>query len=301
MGAQSLDDRILALNQRGHTAAETLAACALLRAVGSKLCCIGCPTCSERPSTRIARILPGYGRTATPRMRLKIYPCQLLANADLYAYWQRGEYHPYTTEELTGLIADIKPTIPVYCRVNRVIRDIPSTHVVEGNRRTSLREDVLTELARRGQRCRCIRCREVRGHKVEVERLTLVDTVYASAQAKEYFIQFVTPNDQIAGYLRLSLPQPGAPEVSANLPDLQGAALVREVHVYGQSLPVGGEQAGAAQHIGLGTRLLDHAAQIARTHGFARLAVISAVGTRGYYRSRGFDRGDLYQVQELAG
>ena len=225
----------------------------------------------------------------------------MLANADLYAYWQRGEYLPYTTEELTTLIADIKPGIPLYCRVNRVIRDIPSTHVVAGNRRTSLREDVLAELARRGQRCRCIRCREIRGQRFDLRDVHLVDTVYPAAQAEEHFLQFVTPDDQIAGYLRLSLPAPSAPDVTASLPDLSGAALIREVHVYGQSLPVGTEVPGAAQHAGLGTRLLEHAAQAARERGFQRLAVISAVGTRQYYRSRGFTQGELYQVRDLSG
>jgi elongator complex protein 3 len=231
---------------------------------------------------------------------LKIYPCQLLSNADLYAYWQRGEYQPYTTEELTHLIADIKPAIPLYCRVNRVIRDIPSNNVVEGNRRTSLREDVLAELARRGQRCRCIRCREIRGQKVDPESVQLVDEQYLSAHTSEHFLQFVTAEDKIAGYLRLSLPSRNAPDVTASLPDLKGAAIIREVHVYGQSLGLGRELAGAAQHIGLGTQLLDRAAQIATQHGYQRMAVISAVGTRQYYRSRGFIHGDLYQIQNLA-
>ncbi len=103
----------------------------------------------------------------------------------------------------------------------------------------------------------------------------------------------------IAGYLRLSLPAPQSPNLSAALPDLDGAALIREVHVYGQSLAVGAEQAGAAQHIGLGTRLLEQAAQIARAHGYQRLAVIAAIGTRLYYEARGFQRGDLYLVQPL--
>ena len=92
---------------------------------------------------------------------IKIYPTQLLADTGLYNAWQQGEYQPYTTAELVNLIADMKLTIPAYCRVNRVIRDIPSSHVVEGNKRTSLRMDVLAELSRRGQACGCIRCREV--------------------------------------------------------------------------------------------------------------------------------------------
>jgi elongator complex protein 3 len=158
---------------------------------------------------------------------------------------------------------------------------------------------VLEELARRGQQCRCIRCREVRGERVEPSALRLVDEVYHPASAEEHFLQFVTPDDRIAGYLRLSLPAPTAPDLTAPLPDLHGAALVREVHVYGQSLAVGAEQSGAAQHIGLGTRLLAEAARIAAEHGFSRLAVIAAVGTRLYYESRGFQRGQSYMVRPL--
>ncbi len=299
MGAQSLDDRILELNQRDHTAAETLSACALLRAAGFKIVLhwmpnlLGATLESDRQD--FARLWQdGYSPD-----ELKIYPCQLLANADLYAYWQRGEYQPFTTDQLVSLLADIKPAIPEYCRINRVIRDIPSTNVVEGNRRTSLRQDVHEELSRRGKRCRCIRCREVRGQKIDPEQLTLQDMVYPAAQTEEHFLQYLTPDDRIAGYLRLSLPQNAAPDVTTVLTDLNGAAIIREVHVYGQSLPVGGEQAGAAQHVGLGTNLLDRASKIAKQKGYGRLAVIAAVGTRRYYESRGFQRGELYMFKDL--
>jgi elongator complex protein 3 len=109
---------------------------------------------------------------------IKIYPNQLLENAELYETWQRGEFVPYTTEELIELIADIKPTIPRYCRVNRVIRDIPSTNVVEGNRRTSLRMDVFAEMRRRGTACQCVRCREVRKEKVRIDGLRIEQIRY---------------------------------------------------------------------------------------------------------------------------
>jgi elongator complex protein 3 len=299
IGAQSLDDRILSLNQRGHSAAETLRACALLRAAGFKIVLHWMPNLlgatAESDRLDFARLWQdGYAPD-----ELKIYPCQLLAGTELYDTWLRGEYQPYTTTELTNLIADIKPSIPRYCRVNRVIRDIPSTHVVEGNRRTSLRMDVLAELERRGERCQCIRCREVRHERVEFERLELVDLTYSAADAEEHFLQFVTPTDSIAGYLRLSLPIQKATNLAATMPDLDGSALVREVHVYGQSLPVGVERTGAAQHIGLGTRLLEIAGSIATRAGFSHLAVIASVGTRQYYASRGFRRGNLYMLKDL--
>jgi elongator complex protein 3 len=226
---------------------------------------------------------------------IKIYPTQLLENVPLYEYWKRGEYKPYTTAELVNLIADVKPSIPRYCRVNRVIRDIPSPHVVAGNKRTSLRQDVQAELARRGAHCDCIRCREVRDEKVDAASLRLDDLTYAADGAEEHFLSFVTPEDKIVGFLRLSLPGPDSP--ATGLTDLDRAAIIREVHVYGQSLPVGVEQNGAAQHAGLGTRLLAEADRIAQEHGYRLMAVIAAVGTRLYYLERGFERGELYLVK----
>ncbi len=296
MGVQSLDDFILELNKRGHTVAEARRATALLRAAGFKIVLHWMPN--------LLGATPASDRADFPRLweglcpdEIKIYPTQLLESSPLYEYWQRGEYHPYTTEELINLIADVKVTIPRYCRVNRVIRDIPSPHVVAGNRRSSLRQDVHLEMARRGTHCDCIRCREVRAGKVEPALLLLDDLVYHPDGAEEHFLSFITPEDKITGFLRLSL---RGPESSVTgLSDLAGAAIIREIHVYGQSLAVGAEQSGAAQHAGLGTRLMAEADRIAREKGYRRMAVIAAVGTRHYYLERGFERGELYLVKTL--
>jgi elongator complex protein 3 len=296
MGAQSLDDHILELNQRGHTVAETHQGVALLRAAGFKIVLHWMPNLLGATLDSDRADFAHLWDDLCPD-ELKIYPTQLLANAELYEYWKRGEYIPYTTQELVELIADVKPGIPRYCRVNRIIRDIPSVNVVEGNKRTSLRLDVQEELKRRGTRCQCIRCREVRQQKVEIKDLRLDDLVYMAGGAEEHFLSYVTQDDKLAGFLRLSLPGQASPDTGID--DLQHAALVREVHIYGQSLPVGAEQQGAAQHSGLGTQLLQRAEEIARQHGFERLAVISAVGTRLYYLERGFQRGRLYLVKDL--
>jgi elongator complex protein 3 len=291
MGAQSLDDHILDLNLRGHTVVETHRAVALLRAAGFKIVLHWMPN--------LLGATPESDREDFTRLwddlcpdEIKIYPTQLLANAELYEYWLRGEYTPYTTEELISLIADVKPSIPRYCRVNRVVRDIPSDNVVAGNKRTSLRLDVQEELRRRGTPCQCIRCREVGKQQVNADTLRLDDMVYQAGGAEEYFLSFVTPDDRLAGFLRLSLPGKKSP--STELADLEGAAIIREVHVFGQSLEVGAEQDGAAQHAGLGTQLLQRAEEVALQNGFKRMAVISAVGTRLYYLERGFERGELY-------
>jgi elongator complex protein 3 len=296
MGVQSLDDRILKLNERGHTVVEAHQAVALLRAAGFKIVLHWMPNLlgATPDSDRIdfSRLWNGLCPD-----EIKIYPTQLLEKTPLYEFWKRGEYRPYTTDELVTLIADVKPSIPRYCRVNRIIRDIPSTHVVAGNKRTSLRQDVTLELTRRGTRCNCIRCREVRGKKVDTTALQIDDLVYTPDGAEEHFLSFVTTEDQIAGFLRLSLPAQYSP--ATGLADLEGAAMIREVHVYGQSLALGTTQNGASQHSGLGTRLIQAAEKIAMEKGYRRMAVIAAVGTRQYYLERGFNRGNLYLVKML--
>lgn len=296
LGAQSFDDRVLELNKRGHSAAETQRAVDQLRAAGFKIVLhlmpnlLGATPQTDREDFK--KLWAGHNPD-----ELKIYPTQLLENAELYLHWQRGEYQPYTTEQLVELLAEIKSQIPEYCRVNRVIRDIPSTNVVEGNKRTSLRMDVHARMQARGQRCRCIRCREVRGRAVDAAQLTLHDHAYRTPHAQEHFLSFVTPEDKLAGFLRLSLPAADAPHTG--LAELAGAALIREVHVYGQSLEVGAEQRGAAQHIGLGTQLIAQAEEQARSAGYRRVVIIAAVGTRRYYAGRGYQLEGTYMVKEL--
>ncbi len=296
MGAQSFNDHILDINKRGHDVESTRKATALLRAAGFKIVLHWMPNLLGATSQSDREDFALMWNDFCPD-EIKIYPNQLLANAELYEYWQRGEFHPYTTEELVELIADIKPTIPRYCRVNRVIRDIPGNNVVEGNTRTSLRQDIQDEMKKRGTRCQCIRCREVRGKSVDSTTLRLDDHVYQAGLAEEHFISFITEEDGLAGFIRLSLPKAGSP--ATGIPELDGAALIREVHVYGQSLEVGAEKTGAAQHAGLGTRLLEEADKIAKENGHKKIAVISAVGTRGYYLDRGFERGEYYLVKAI--
>lgn len=296
LGAQSFDDHILDINKRGHDVESTRQAVALLRAASFKIVLHWMPNLlgatPQSDHEDFKKLWHGFCPD-----EIKIYPNQLLANAELYEYWQRGEFHPYTTQDLVELLANIKPTIPRYCRVNRVIRDIPGNNVVEGNTRTSLRQDVQAEMKKRGTKCQCIRCREVKGKTVELNSLQLHDEIYVAGKAEEHFISFITQEDGLAGFIRLSLPSKESP--ATGLADLDGCALIREVHVYGQSLAVGAEKTGAAQHVGLGTRLLEEAESIAKQNGFDKLAVISAVGTRAYYMDRGFERGEYYLVKNI--
>ena len=297
IGIQSLDDGILERNKRGHTSEQARQAVDLLRAAGFKVVAHWMPNLLgatlESDRADFAKL---WIEGSIQPDELKIYPCQLLQNTELYHYWQKGEYQPYSEEQLIDLLADIKPTVPCYCRINRVIRDIPSTNVVAGNRNTSLRQDVARELERRGKRCNCIRCREIRGSTLQKANLELHDLVYQTGVSEEHFLAYDTEDNRLAGFLRLSLPYENN---VLEIPDLEDAAIIREVHVYGQSLEVGTEQAGAAQHAGLGKNLIQRAEEIARGQGYNCLAVIAAVGTRQYYAMRGFEMGKLYMVKPL--
>ena len=264
MGAQSFDDAILIKNQRGHSVKDALHATALLRAAGFKIVLhwmpnlLGATLESDREDFRHM-----WEGGFCPD-ELKIYPTQLLEEAPLYDLWIQGKYTPYSTEELINLIADMKPDIPVYSRVNRIVRDIPSHYIKAGSRRSSLRQDVHAEMNRRGERCRCIRCREIKGTAVDAKDLIFDDYQYNAAFAEEHFLNYSTPDDRLVGYLRLTIPT-DSPDVKFTsrrktlfelIPELESAALIREVHIFGQSLSLGSEQNGAAQHIGLGTTLL---------------------------------------------
>jgi elongator complex protein 3 len=226
---------------------------------------------------------------------LKLYPCSLIESAELMQHYADGRWQPYTHEELLHVLTTCFLDTPEYCRLTRVVRDIPSTDIVAGDLTTNFRQVVDRELRQRGLRSPDIRAREIRRHTVSSDELTRDELWYASSIGDEVFLQYITPDRRIAGFLRLSLPD--APPI---IDELAGAAMIREVHVYGQSLSIGEEMPGKAQHSGLGKHLIERAAAIATERGFRQLAVISSVGTRAYYRKRGFVDGELYQFRPLS-
>jgi elongator complex protein 3 (tRNA carboxymethyluridine synthase) len=297
IGVQSLSDEVLALNRRGHDVAATRRAIRLLRQAGFKLHAHWMPNLhGSRPAEDLADFHRLFDDPEVRPDELKIYPCSLIASAELMAYHEDGRWRPYDEDELTGLLEHCLLATPEYCRLTRVIRDIPGTDIVAGNKVTNLRQVVEARLARRGLRPRDIRAREIRQRRVTRSGLHLRRLEYDAGGGREVFLQYVTDDDRLAAFLRLSLPRAAPP-----IGEIAASAMIREVHAYGALLGLGERRAGRSQHLGLGRDLVERAAALAAERGFRDLAVISSVGTRRYYRRLGFTDGALYQHRQLVG
>ncbi|RME39475.1 MAG: tRNA uridine(34) 5-carboxymethylaminomethyl modification radical SAM/GNAT enzyme Elp3, partial [Thermoflexia bacterium] len=229
LGVQSLDDEILALNRRGHTVAETRTAVRRLRLAGFKIVLHWMPNLyGATPERDLEDFQRLWDDPALRPDELKIYPCLLLEGTDLHDLWREGKYRPYDEETLVRLLVACKARIPPYTRLNRLMRDIPAPNIVAGVTRSNLREVVQAEMTRQGLRCRCIRCREVRGRPVDPSSLTVTVLSYETDATTEHFLAGETPDGHLAGFLRLSFPR-----VEPELEELRGSAVVRELHIYG--------------------------------------------------------------------
>ncbi len=291
LGVQHVDDRILDYNRRGHSVADSAAANCLLRDAGLKVgfhMMPNLPGASIPDDRRMFEELFG-----NPRFRpdfLKIYPTLVTPASEIEGLWERGEYRPYTEEELIDLVAYGKSLLPEYVRLQRIQRDIPAKLIVAGSRHSNFRQLAEERLREQGLRCRCIRCREV-GRSVAPEEATISTLAYEACGGEERFIQ-AGSRDVLVGFARLRFPcRPVRDELS-------GAALLRELHVYGSVVPLSTE-AGAEewQHRSFGARLLSAAEEEALEQGYRRLAVMSGVGVRPYYRKQGYERVGPYMIK----
>lgn len=298
IGFQSLNDDVLTANRRGHRVDATRRAVKLLRKAGFKIHAHWMPNLyGSNPELDIQDYHKMFEDPDFRPDELKIYPCSLIESAELMQYFQRGEWQPYTHDELLSVLLDTFRNTPEYCRLTRVIRDIPGTDIVEGNQVTNFRQVVSQEMEKLGERCMDIRGREIRYKQVKGDELHLDELWYNSSMSDEVFLQFITEDRQIAGFLRLCLPDKNE---SAIHEELENAAIIREIHVYGQSLGIGDDKSGMAQHSGLGKTLIERAIELATERGYQHMAVISAIGTREYYRKRGFYDKQLYQLYDLS-
>jgi elongator complex protein 3 len=295
LGAQTLNDQISALNKRGEASADTRRAIRLLRGAGFKIAVHWMPNLlGATPQTDLEDFRLWWSDPSLRPDEMKIYPTGLIRGTELYEYYQRGEYHPYTEPTLADLLVACKSLVPEYCRLNRVMRDIPAPEIAAGVITSNLRQVVQKRLLEAGTPCRCIRCREVQREAVGFDHLDFQALAYDTDHSRENFLSAVTPDDRLAGFLRLSLPAAPTP-----IEEIENHAMIRQVQVYGPALALEDESAGRAQHQGIGRRLIEMAGELARQAGYSRLAVIAAAGTREYYRRLGFDLGELYMSRRL--
>jgi elongator complex protein 3 len=228
--------------------------------------------------------------------QVKIYPCVLVDDSELVSWYKSGRWEPYTDSELTDTIIKIKKFIPEYCRVIRVIRDIPSDDILAGSKISNLRQ----LLQEKGMKCKCIRCREIRN--LVPKKVELVKREYETVGGKEIFLSYEDPvQDKLLAILRLRIPDDVlSSDHKVIFPSLKNAALIRELHVYGMQTPVG-EKGESSQHKGLGKKLLEEAEKITSKMGIKKIAVISGVGVRDYYKKQGYEVADGgYLVKRLA-
>src|SRR5690606_38132288 len=144
--------------------------------------------------------------------------------------------------DFVKLASTIKPMIPEWIRMTRLVRDIPATDILAGSKTSNLRQVISQEMQKRGLTCRCIRCREVRSQMVRAENIHLTVREYDASDGKEFFIAFEDPTqDILLSFLRLRIPSQYFDRKKHWMPVLEGAALVREIHTYGALIAVGAE------------------------------------------------------------
>ena len=307
IGIQSTRQEILDANKRQMSAAQIKRAFSLIRLYGFKIHShlmvnlLGATPEADKQDFKTFVTDPGF----LPD-EIKLYPCALVSGTQLVQKYREGAWQPYDKDELVDVLVQDVLNTPPYVRISRMIRDISATDILVGNKHTNLRQMVEQELAAEdvARRVQEIRFREINQQQVHAAELTLQDFTYTTAVSDEHFLQWVTTNNKIAGFCRLSLPHwdkltSGACDVSADELLVQpGQAMIRELHVYGQALSLGSEGM-SAQHQGLGQKLLAKASSIAAEAGYTSLNVISSIGTRAYYRAQGFTDAGLYQQKAL--
>ena len=315
LGVQTIYDNILKLVKRGHKVKSTIKATKLLKNAGFKICYQMMP---NLPGSNFKKDVKMFEEIfENPDFKpdfLKIYPLALVKNSALYKWYLRGKFKPYSGNKLIKLLIEIKKRIPYWVRIQRIIRDIPSKDIIEGGAKISnIREIVQKEMADEGLKCKCIRCREIRENyppspkasadKV-IQNLKLFREDYKASDGEEIFLTFEDKErEKLYALLRLRIPsqfyQSHEAQTREIMQVLKKAAIIREVHTYGQMIPVG-EKGLQPQHRGLGKKLIKEAEKIAKKEfRLNKVAVISGVGVRNYYRKLSYKLRETYMIKKI--
>lgn len=300
MGIQSLDPSILKANNRIISVKRIQDSFELLRVFGFK---VHAHFMLNLYGSSPEKDKQDYKRFVTEDSYLpdevKLYPCALVGGTRLCEHYADETWRPYDEGELIDILATDTLATPPFMRISRMIRDISAHDIMAGNRKTNLRQLVEGRIEEMGEHIAEIRYREISTNETDVEYLTLETLPYTTTVTDEYFLQWVTLENRIAGFLRLSLPKTDyVLQHQSSLPVGPCEAMIREVHVYGKVARLHRTGSGA-QHLGLGRQLVEAACGIARTHGYEKINVISSVGTREYYRGLGFKDQGLYQQMDI--
>lgn len=301
MGVQTVFDETHERTNRGHGMDKVIEATKRLKNAGFKVAyhlMLGLP--GEGYEEDIEKFRKTFSDSDLQPDEVKIYPCEVIQGTELYRQYEEGDFEPISDEEAKERLKKAqKDIIPPHVRVKRVMRDIPSTEVDAGPQLTNMRQMALQELREEGERCSCIRCREVghvkRTHGLEPkqENIELIERDYEASGGHEYFQSFEdTEADIILGFTRLRAPTESFRE---EIDD--DTLIVRQLKVMGSATDIGTD--GEVQHKGYGTKLMESAEEKAKELGRNKVVVISAVGTREYYRKFGYEKEGPYMVKYL--
>ncbi len=299
IGVQTIDDKILKLIKRGHDVEAIKKATALLKNHGFKVDYHLMPQLpGSTPIKDLKMMKEIFSNPAFRPDMIKIYPCAVIANTELANWIKTKRYRPYSNKKLIEIIKKIKTSLPYYVRVSRLIRDIPSHHVLAGNKMTNLRQVIQSEMKRDGLKCKCLRCREI-GHfniqtlkykNTKSLKATLFIEKYEASGGMEYFLSYEDKErNVIYAFCRLRI----------ILSVWIHHAYIRELHTYGQQLSIGQKNNKDIQHRGLGKKLILEAEKICKKNKIDKLAVISGIGVRGYYRKLGYRLENGYMVKKI--
>ncbi len=298
LGVQSIFDEVLAKNNRGHAVAETIRATKLLKNAGFKI---------------NYHIMPGlYGSDAKKDYRmfkklfsspdfqpdmLKIYPTVVLRDSALYNVWKKGKYQALDDKQFEKFILRVKKNlIPPYVRIARLVRDVPAESIIAGPLVSNLRQMIAEK-----SRCQCVRCREVGGNFKPNENIILNRIDYDASDGKEIFLEYTTKDTKkLFALLRLRINPLELENQKVAIPALKNSAIIREVHTYGKMTGIDKKDPRSPQHIGLGKKLISEAEKIARDEfGLKKIAVISGIGAREYYRKSDYRLKNSYMIKYL--
>lgn len=302
LGVQSIYDDVLKFNKRGHKIKSTISATKLLKDAGFK---VGYQMMPNLPQSTIEKDEKMFKQLfASSEFKpdlLKIYPTAILKQAPLYRLWKKKQYKPYKKRELINLLKKAKLSMPIFVRIQRIIRDIPAQSIVVGPAKISnMRQILQRELEKEGLKCKCIRCREIRDNYDPKEKIKMFRFDYDASEGKEIFLTFENAKqERLYSLLRLRIPSQFFTKEKHFLPVLRDSAIIREIHTYGQQLALK-EKGFSAQHKGLGKKLIKEAEKITKKEfSLDKIAVISSIGTREYFRKFDYELQNTYMTKSL--